>query len=247
VASEIHWLFVFMEVYMNRKLIKLIFSLSITLLATISFIYGWFISNSTCEASGISVRTADVAVTNGHLERYKALHNIDNDTYSFDLENGDIDKWGNDRPLPFDSLNDYDRIIYKLSFMCNKESYAVSLSRNDLSVKGSIFKETTNGDFLNYLSNVADFYYLTTTDGNNFKIDNYSDGSSVKNLPYVSFGTSKLDEINVISGNTTIGQEVSIYLLFDYNKNNINRLWTDNVGTNVDRIFFKEDLEFRVR
>jgi hypothetical protein len=35
--------------------------------------------------------------------------------------------------------------------------------------------------------------------------------------------------------------------LFDYNKNNINRLWTDNVGTNVDRIFFKEDLEFRVR
>jgi hypothetical protein len=128
-----------------------------------------------------------------------------------------------------------------------KQGAAVSLSRNDLSVNGSIFKETTNGDFLNYLSNVADFYYLTTTDGNNFKIDNYSDGSSVKNLPYVSFGTSKLDEINVISGNTTIGQEVSIYLLFDYNKNNINRLWTDNVGTNVDRIFFKEDLEFRVR
>ena len=104
----------------------------------------------------------------------------------------------------------------------------------------------------NYLSNVAKFYLLDTNDHQNFEI---SDSSS-KSLTYsgdLPEGQTK-EQVNVITvtglaeDSNAEYQLVYVYMLFDYNAENINELFNYNKGLagNEEKasIFFKEDLRF---
>jgi hypothetical protein len=232
---------------MNKKLISFTVLLITALLATITCVYAWFVTNTEANATGISIRTSDVAITGGNLSRYIAIYDEASNTYSYDEQNGNIDSWSsNTYPASFDNLNDYDKIIYKLGFKVNKDSYSISFTRNDSSVSSII--STSNNVSTNFLSNIASFSLLSQNSDSTLSLVNFSDGTSEKSLSYVSDSIEKLDEI-ILEKNVSVtsGEVVTLYLLFDYNKTNINKLWSDNVGINVSKIYFKEDIEFRVR
>lgn len=232
---------------MNKKLISFTVLLITALLATITCVYAWFVTNTEANATGISIRTSDVAITGGNLSRYIAIYDEASNTYSYDEQNGNIDSWSsNTYPASFDNLNDYDKIIYKLGFKVNKDSYSISFTRNDSSVSSII--STSNNVSTNFLSNIASFSLLSQNSDSTLSLVNFSDGTSEKSLSYVSDSIEKLDEI-ILENNVSVtsGEVVTLYLLFDYNKTNINKLWSDNVGINVSKIYFKEDIEFRVR
>lgn len=232
---------------MNKKLISFTVLLITALLATITCVYAWFVTNTEANATGISIRTSDVAITGGNLSRYIAIYDEASNTYSYDEQNGNIDSWSsNTYPASFDNLNDYDKIIYKLGFKVNKDSYSISFTRNDSSVSSII--STSNNVSTNFLSNIASFSLLSQNSDSTLSLVNFSDGTTEKSLSYVSDSIEKLDEI-ILEKNVSVtsGEVVTLYLLFDYNKTNINKLWSDNVGINVSKIYFKEDIEFRVR
>ena len=232
---------------MNRKQISFIFLLILTLLETFTCVYAWFVTNAPAEASGIGIRTSDAAVTDGNLSRYVAIYDESSNTYTYDEQNGNIDNWNSTTyPRSFDILNEYDKIIYKLGFKVNKDTYSISFTRNDLSVSSTI--STLNDVSTNFLSNVASFSLLAVNSNLTLSKVNFSDGSSEKSLSYVFEGTQRFEDVSLETNvSVTSGEMVTFYLLFDYNKTNINKLWSDNVGINANKIYFKEDIEFRVR
>ena len=166
---------------MNKKLISFTVLLITALLATITCVYAWFVTNTEANATGISIRTSDVAITGGNLSRYIAIYDEASNTYSYDEQNGNIDSWSsNTYPASFDNLNDYDKIIYKLGFKVNKDSYSISFTRNDSSVSSII--STSNNVSTNFLSNIASFSLLSQNSDSTLSLVNFSDGTSENNI-----------------------------------------------------------------
>jgi len=220
----------------------------ITVISSIAFIFAWFVFNQNAKGKGINIDTASDQITGGFLNRYLAVGTENEGVYKL---GSDIDK--NDITLnPYDDLNDYDLVIYELGATVNKNSYSLTLCNFDTTVNDDIVYNSKSDSYQNYLSNVASFSYLEKSyDANGNAIFTkvaFPDTTTSKSLKYISNRDSVLTSEDILSDiEVASGTEVVIYLLFSYNGDSMNKLWSANIGTNATQIFFKEDIEFRIK
>lgn len=231
------------------KLINSILTLSLTSVALISSVFGWYAENKEASANGLKVKTKEAEVTGGTLQRYKAVLNTDKTSYSL---GDDIDK--TDTTLdPFDRLNDYDLVIYKLAITVQSTSFKLTLTNNDEDISNVISLVENQNYGTNYLSNVATFKLLTTSDnGSTFTTTNFYDNSTSKEIGYISDRynssdtTTKYNKVTLIDTTVTAGSTQTIYLLFDYSVDNVEKLFSANIGKTIDKVYFIEDLKFDI-
>ena len=233
---------------MNKKLIKSIISLIFSAFMVITVSFAWYISNTSASTTGVSVVAKNSNVTDGYLNRYVAQETSTDGTYTL---GDDIDSLTDITEIQYNELG-YSKVIYELTATVNGSSFSISLANTDSSRTSAISEsedEDGNTIYVNYLSNVAEFTYLTTStiDGvTYFTESTFDDGESVK---YISYGTSGIETIDILTDiEVEEGSVVTIYLLFDYNSDNITKIYSDNLGTTGgdSNIYFKEDLEFRL-
>ncbi len=227
---------------MFKRLISLIFSIVLAAISTILFTFAWFTQNRSANASGISVSSLTNNISGGSINRYLAIENSDG-TYS----KGELLDQDNVVARPYDNngIETYDKVIYELGCIVNKDSFSITLLNTDDTVTRYFTDDKTHG-YVNYLSNVAEFSTLSSSDGINFSL---SSDSSVS-LPYIDDSARHGDKLTSVTvykeENISKGKHVFVYLLFDYNKENINKLFSANLGSDANKIYFKEDLEFRI-
>ncbi len=232
---------------MNKKLLKIISSLIMIFLSSITAVFAWFSLTTTSIADGISVSSSKNNVVGGFLQRYIASPTEYNGVYTLgqNLNNlKDISE------IQYNELG-YNKVVYELTCEVNGDSFSIQLS-NTIKERSSFITTSVDKDgktiYLNYLSNVAKFYYLQKIDYNGetyYTTTNFKDGSEYK---YISYGEG-IQTIDLINDYEVLpGSIVSIYLLFDYNTDNIQKIYSDNLGTSGgdSDIFFREDLEFRM-
>ncbi|MCR5786842.1 MAG: hypothetical protein K6G28_04005 [Acholeplasmatales bacterium] len=225
---------------MFKKLISLIISVFLTAISTILFTFAWFAQNKQAMGTGINAIANSSNITDGHIKRYLAVYDKKTNTYT----KGDILDNDGISVAPYDTLNDYSKVIYEIGAEINKESYTITLNNNDSNVNRYFTLDESTNQYVNYLSNVAVFYKLNTIDGGTtFTKTN----ESATSLSYVDERANVLTEEILYDNVSAIkGEQVVQYLLFDYNEDNINKLYSANLGTTIDKIYFKEDLEFRI-
>ena len=231
----------------NKNLIKIIISLSMMILSTITLVFAWFAINTEASSSGINVVAGNINVFDGYLNRYVANSTNQANTYTIGENVRDITDI---TEIQYNELG-YDKVIYELVASVNGNSFSLELANTSEDRSSSITESTDNNGnkiYLNYLSNVARFYFLEKTESNGtsyFTITNFPDGDNYKNISYGS-GLGSIDLLSDYStSNNTV---VSVYLLFDYSPDNIQKIYSDNLGTigGENNIFFREDLEFRM-
>ncbi|MGM9969084.1 MAG: hypothetical protein ACI35S_01670, partial [Anaeroplasma sp.] len=222
------------RILMKYKVFSSIISLIITSLLLICIVNAWYVSNKEATANGITGVTAIGNIWDIKLNRYIAVENNDN-TYKKEAINDD-----GSNLLPYDILNDYSKLIYEISFKTTLNTINISVGNNGY--RNNNFIEINYKNY-NYLSNVAIFKVLKH-ENNIFSIVNNNEYY----LPYSEEEDNTIHNTLIDTINTT-DENVTIYLLFDYNTNNINRLFTDNIGeSSLDTIvYFKDDLMFYLR
>lgn len=236
------------------KLISSFISLLITAFLCITCVYGWYIASNNSTASGINASTKKAEFEGGSIERllavkdyvYDSNGNISEEKYKL---GANIDT--SDTSLsPYDLVfNDVDYVIYHISFTSTKDTYKLRLTQTETSTE-TISEDRTSGTttYYNYLSNVADFYYLTLKENTE---DTYvcsaypgEDSVAAKNLGYCKDLTNAQNYIDILSGN--IESESDIYLLFKYNDANIKTLIDKNSSVLFEEVYFKENLKFEL-
>lgn len=226
------------------RLLNSILTLSLTSVALISSVMGWYVYNNEASANGLKVQAKEAEVTGGTLKRYKAIINKDSDgnvaSYSLgvdvDLTSTTLD--------PYDQLNGHDQIIYELAVTLTSTNFKLTLANNDSNISNAILIKSGNTYGTNYLSNVATFQLLTTTDnGSTFTTTKFYDNTDTKEIGYISDRSDKINKITLID--TTVDSTTQkVYLLFDYSVENIEKLISANIGKEYDKVYFSEDLKF---
>lgn len=226
------------------RLLNSILTLSLTSAALISSVMGWYVNNNEASANGLKAQAKEAEVTGGTLKRYKAIINEDK-TYSL---GADVDL-ASTTLEPYDQLNGHDQIIYELAVTLTSTNFKLTLANNDSNISNAIdisaTKDSDNKTYgTNYLSNVATFQLLTTTDnGSTFTTTNFYDNTDTKEIGYISDRSEKINKITLID--TTVDSNVQkVYLLFDYSVENIEKLISANIGKIYDKVYFSEDLKF---
>lgn len=226
------------------RLLNSILTLSLTSAALISSVMGWYVNNNEASANGLKAQAKEAEVTGGTLKRYKAIINEDK-TYSL---GADVDL-ASTTLEPYDQLNGHDQIIYELAVTLTSTNFKLTLANNDSNISNAIdISATKDSDGktygTNYLSNVATFQLLTTTDnGSTFTTTNFYDNTDTKEIGYISDRSEKINKITLID--TTGDSNVQkVYLLFDYSVENIEKLISANIGKIYDKVYFSEDLKF---
>lgn len=226
------------------RLLNSILTLSLTSAALISSVMGWYVNNNEASANGLKAQAKEAEVTGGTLKRYKAIINEDK-TYSL---GADVDL-ASTTLEPYDQLNGHDQIIYELAVTLTSTNFKLTLANNDSNISNAIdISATKDSDGktygTNYLSNVATFQLLTTTDnGSTFTTTNFYDNTDTKEIGYISDRSEKINKITLID--TTVDSNVQkVYLLFDYSVENIEKLISANIGKIYDKVYFSEDLKF---
>ena len=226
------------------RLLNSILTLSLTSAALISSVMGWYVNNNEASANGLKAQAKEAEVTGGTLKRYKSIINEDK-TYSL---GADVDL-ASTTLEPYDQLNGHDQIIYELAVTLTSTNFKLTLANNDSNISNAIdISATKDSDGktygTNYLSNVATFQLLTTTDnGSTFTTTNFYDNTDTKEIGYISDRSEKINKITLID--TTVDSNVQkVYLLFDYSVENIEKLISANIGKIYDKVYFSEDLKF---
>ncbi len=231
------------------RLLNSILTLSLTSVALISSVMGWYVNNNEANANGLKVKTKEAEVTGGTLKRYKAIINKDSDGNVTSYQLGDDVDLTSTTLDPYDQSNGHDQVIYKLAVTLTSTNFKLTLANNDSDISNAITisktKASDNNTYgTNYLSNVATFQLLTTTDnGSTFTTTQFYDKTDTKEIGYISERTDKINKITLID--TTVESKVqTVYLLFDYSVDNIEKLNSANVGKTYDKVYFSEDLKF---
>ena len=112
----------------NKKLITMILTLLLTLIAFVTSLYAWFVDNDSTDASIIG-SSSNLSVSNVKLQRYKFKSN----TISYSLDDftssnlvsdySDVDA--------FDLMNPYDKIFYVISFKALEDT-VINISLNNI-------------------------------------------------------------------------------------------------------------------
>lgn len=235
------------------KLINSIITLSLTSVALISSVFGWYAENKEASANGLKVNTKEAVVTGGTLQRYKAVLNKDSDGNVTSYSLGADLNLDSTTVEPFDRLADYDLVIYKLAITIQSTSFKLTLTNNDSSISNVISEVSDETYGTNYLSNVATFKLLTTSDnGSTFTTTNFYDNSANKEIGYISDrfnstdATTKYNKVTLIDTTVTAGSTQTVYLLFDYSVDNVEKLFSANIGKTFTQVYFIEDLKFDI-
>ena len=222
----------------NKKLITMILTLLLTLIAFVTSLYAWFVDNDSTNASIIG-SSSNLSISNVKLQRYKFKSN----TISYSLDDftssnlvsdySDVDA--------FDLMNTYDKIFYVISFKALEDTVInISLNNIDSNKTNKIVED--NGLYYNYYSNVALFSYYIVND-NKFVQSKFSSNMEMVKFEY----DGDLSTISLISNYQISAQEeYSFYILADYDVEYINNLFSDNLGISCDKVCFKEDIQFLI-
>lgn len=222
----------------NKKLITMILTLLLTLIAFVTSLYAWFVDNDSTDASIIG-SSSNLSISNVKLQRYKFKSN----TISYSLDDftssnlvsdySDVDA--------FDLMNTYDKIFYVISFKALEDTVInISLNNIDSNKTNKIVEE--NGLYYNYYSNVALFsYYIVNS--NKLVQSKFSSNMEMVKFEY----DGDLSTISLISNyQISTQEEYSFYILADYDVEYINNLFSDNLGISCDKVCFKEDIQFLI-
>lgn len=222
----------------NKKLITMILTLLLTLIAFVTSLYAWFVDNDSTDASIIG-SSSNLSISNVKLQRYKFKSN----TISYSLDDftssnlvsdySDVDA--------FDLMNTYDKIFYVISFKALEDTVInISLNNIDSNKTNKIVED--NGLYYNYYSNVALFSYYIVND-NKLVQSKFSSNMEMVKFEY----DGDLSTISLISNYQISAQEeYSFYILADYDVEYINNLFSDNLGISCDKVCFKEDIQFLI-
>ena len=231
------------------RLLNSILTLSLTSVALISSVMGWYVNNNEAKANGLKAQAKEAEVTGGTLRRYKAIINKDSEGNVTSYQLGDDVDLASTTLDPYDQLNGHDQIIYELAVTLTSTNFKLTLANNDSNISNAIDISDTKDSYnktygTNYLSNVATFQLLTTTDnGSTFTTTNFYDNTDTKEIGYISDRKDKINKITLID--TTVDSNVQkVYLLFDYSVENIEKLISANIGKIYDKVYFSEDLKF---
>lgn len=222
----------------NKKLITMILTLLLTLIAFVTSLYAWFVDNDSTSASIIG-SSSNLRLSNVKLQRYKFNSNIssysvdDFTSSNFVSDYSDVDA--------FDLMNTYDKIFYVISFKALEDAVInISLNNIDSNKTNKIVED--NGLYYNYYSNVALFSYYIVND------NKLVQSKFASNMEMVEFEyDGDLSTISLISNYQILAQEeYSFYILADYDVEYINNLFSDNLGISCDKVCFKEDIQFLI-
>lgn len=222
----------------NKKLITMILTLILTLLAFVTSLYAWFVDNDSTSASIIG-SSSNLRLSNIKLQRYKFNSNItsysinDFTSTNFVSDYSDVDA--------FDLMNTYDKIFYVISFKALEDTVInISLNNTDSNKTNKIIEE--NGLYYNYYSNVALFSYYTVNDSM-LEHDKFASNMDTVEFEY----NGNPSTITLVSNYKVLAQEeYSFYILADYDVEYINNLFSDNLGISCDKVCFKEDIQFLI-
>lgn len=222
----------------NKKLITMILTLLLTLIAFVTSLYAWFVDNDSTSASIIG-SSSNLRLSNVKLQRYKFNSNIssysvdDFTSSNFVSDYSDVDA--------FDLMNSYDKIFYVISFKALEDAVInISLNNIDSNKTNKIVED--NGLYYNYYSNVALFSYYIVNDN---KLVQSKFASDMEMVEFEYDGD--LSTISLISNYQILAQEeYSFYILADYDVEYINNLFSDNLGISCDKVCFKEDIQFLI-
>lgn len=229
---------------MKYKLISSIVSLTMCAVLFICVCFAWYTNNTQVEADGVHGVTSEGDIRNVQLTRYIAVES--NNTYTKKTLNQAEIK-------PYDSLEQYTKIIYEITFTTTLELEEIKSSlqlsiRNTSTSRTDSFKPKTIGENTyqyNYLSNVAVFKELECNNG----VYTILDPVNSATIPYSGKEdtTTHLVSFNpvttILKSNENV---VSLALLFDYNIENINQLYTSNLGS-TSNVRFEDDIEFLLK
>lgn len=225
----------------NLKLINSIITLSLTSIVLVTSVFGWYAENNNATANGLKVNTQKAEVVGGTLNRYIATKitdksgNITSYSLGDDIDEKDI------TPAPYDQLDERDLLIYKLDVELKTTSFKLTLSNNDEAISNYITIPSGQTYGTNYLSNVATFQLLTYNEET--KTCTISEGATKKEVGYISDRTSKINKVTLID-KPVESLTQTVYLLFDYSVDNIEKLNSVNLGKKYDKVYFQEDLKF---
>ncbi len=225
----------------NLKLINSIITLSLTSIVLVTSVFGWYAENNNATANGLKVNTQKAEVVGGTLNRYIATKitdksgNITSYSLGDDIDEKDI------TPAPYDQLDERDLLIYKLDVELKTTSFKLTLSNNDETISNVINIPSGQTYGTNYLSNVATFQLLTYNEET--KTCTISEGATKKEVGYISDRTSKINKVTLID-KPVESLTQTVYLLFDYSVDNIEKLNSVNLGKKYDKVYFQEDLKF---
>lgn len=225
----------------NFRLFNSILTLTLTSACLFTSIFAWYAENKNAKASGIKAYAKEAEVTGGNLNRYKAILNTDSTGKVISYSLGDDIDQTSTTVDPYDQLASHDLIIYKLAVTLKTTHFKLTLANNDESISSTITLDGANGT--NYLSNVATFKLLTTSDNKTFTTTTFYDSSETKEIGYIADRETKINKITLIDSDVSQVDQV-MYLLFDYNTDNIEKLNSANIGKIYNTIYFKEDLKF---
>lgn len=231
---------------MFKSIIKYLPSLILTMLTAVCVSFAWYSLNDTVTAINITAISSSGKVISANLERYVAVETKENDTTYYtcgdSLSSSDFDI----SQIQYSVLSSYKKVIYKITAKLDlslAEGNTLSISlKNRYQSRDTTISEI-NKKYYNYLSNVAQFNYLENNNGT-FSVTKYPGEEEIASKE-LEFGTSS-STINLIDNLSVNTEEVSIYLLFDYNKENVSNLLALNLGNygGDDNLFFREDLFF---
>lgn len=219
---------------MNKYLLNLIssiVSLSMVIILLVFVSLAWYSQNTKASVSGVSGVTAGADFSDINLTRYIATETTVDSVKTYSIG----DEVTSSNVKSYDLIAEYSKIIYKISFNTTKTSYSLSMT-NTLDRNYTLQVGSSTDIYYNYLSNVAIFNVLSESNSslsvtdNNYSF-NYSESSDTNRYT-----------INILS-NMTASTSNTIYLLFDYNSENINKLFSANLGKN-GTVSFYEDIMF---
>lgn len=222
---------------MNKYMLNLISSIVSLFMVFILLVFvslAWYCQNTTASVSGISGVTAGADFTDISLTRYIANETTSNETTMYSTG----DEVSSSNVEPYDLVNAYSKIIYKISFKTSNDSYSLSMT-NTMDRNNQLVVDTLNTSiYYNYLSNVAVFNVLSGSDSFSISDTNcsfeYCDSSTSDSTRYT---------VSIVNESDSTDDLISLYLLFDYNNENINKLFTANLGKN-GTVSFYEDIMF---
>ncbi len=248
---------------MKNKIYNIIASLASLVLGVILLVcvcLAWYVMNDYAKAEGVTGITSKGAFYDITLTRYVVATETKVEGQPTTYTMGSQLATEHKDTIRYDELSGYTKVIYKISFSTYLNGFSLSL-KNTSSRTNSFVNE--NSQYYNYLSNVATFSKLKVNGSNSTIIieDNNPIASDTtfimddSNITYSCKCNSLCNSLpddkihnNIINyviddKDVTSPQRITIFLLFDYSKDHINRLYSANLGIN-ETIYFKDDLLF---
>lgn len=214
---------------MKNKIYNLIASLASLVLGVILLVFvclAWYTNNTKVEANGVNGITGEGAFYDITLRRYLVASETIVEGQPTTYTKGSQLAANYEEAIRYDQLGGYTKIIYEISFKTTLNGFSLSLTHSP-GRTNTFVKE--NSKYYNYLSNVALFSKLEVSGSNLIAKDTtkYQCTSDVINI----YNQETSETVN------------TLYLLFDYNKDSIIQLYSENLGIS-DTVYFRDDLTF---